>query len=311
MRARATALISALLAILSLAAAARSHNAQAEPAAVNAAGAVQVGNSKNGSAILSGALGPGDSLSGTVTISNIGSAAGDFTLSLSHLTDTPGPSGGFFSRQLDLVVSDVTAPAAPVTVYSGRLNSLNPTTLGAFAAGAARKYRFVVSWAAAAGDPTMYGSSMSVEFDWLAGDASTAPPPTSPAPAPIAPPAAPGAPPAPLTAPRLGLTMPRSQRVLKRRTVIGSATCDGPCAIVAAGSISVPGATRSYKLVTSRRTLDSPGRATLKLRLPRNAFRPLRSALKKHRRVLAPITVTATGTSGTVTNVHRKVRITG
>ena len=75
MRARATALASALLALLSVVAAVRSHNAQAEPAAVRASGDVQVANSRNGSAILSGALAPGDSIAGTVPISAASSRA--------------------------------------------------------------------------------------------------------------------------------------------------------------------------------------------------------------------------------------------
>lgn len=304
MRARATALVSALLAIFSIAAATRSHTAQAEPAAMDAAGAVQVANSKNGSAVLSGALGPGDSLSGTVTISNIGTAAGDFTLSLSHLTDTPGPAGGFFSRQLDLVVTDVTAPAAPVTIYNGRLNSLNPTSLGAFAAGAAHTYRFDVSWAPTPADPTMNGSSMSVEFDWSAGDAD-APPVNPPPPAPVVPP------PASVAPPRLGVSIAASQRVLKRRAILAAAVCDQACSVVAGGTLSLPGRAATYRLVAARKTLKTAGSAKLKLRLPRRALKPLRAALKSHRKVLAPIVVTATGASGGATRVRRRIRISG
>jgi hypothetical protein len=298
MRVRATALASAVLALLSIVAAVRSHNAQAEPATVRATGDVQVANSRNGSAILSGALGPGNSLTGSVTISNIGSAAGGFTLGLSHLTDTPGPGGGFFSRQLDLAVDDVTVPSAPVSVYHGRLNSLNPTGLGTFQPGASHTYRVIVSWPASAVDQSVYGSSMSVEFDWSAGDAETAP---------VTPPAAPPV----VTPPRLGVKAASTQKVLKRGNVQASAACDQACTIFASGSLSVPGAARSYKLVATRGSLQAAGNAKLKLRLPRSVRKPLRAALNARKKVYAPIVISATSASGGATRVQRKIRITG
>lgn len=302
MRVRATALASAALALLSIVAAARSHAAQAEPAAVRSSGDVQVANSRNGSAILSGALGPGDSIAGTVTISNIGAAAGGFTLGLSHLTDTPGPGGGFFSRQLDLAVDDVTVPSAPVAVYHGALNSLNPTSLGTFEAGASHTYRVVVSWPASSVDSSMYGSSMSVQFDWSAGDAATTP---------VTPPATPPATPPMVSPPRLSVSSATTQKVLKRGSVQASAACDQACNIVATGSLSVPGAAKRYKLVTAHGSLKAAGRAMLKLRLPRSVRKPLRAALKARRKVVAPIVISATGSSGNVTRVKRTVRITG
>jgi spore coat-associated protein N len=308
MRARATALAAAVLALSSIVAATRSHDAEARVAALAATGDVQVANSRNGSAILSGGLGPGDSLTGTVTISNIGSAPGRFSLGLSHLTDSPGQGGGFLSRQLDLSVADVTAPSAPVVLFNGRLNSLNPTALGIFAAGEAHTYRFVVSWAAGPPDPTTNGSTMSVQFDWLAADAPvTAPPPPAPAPTP---PAAPAAPPA-IEPPRLGVTVTATQRVLTRGSVQAAAACDQACTVVATGSISAPGAARSYKLAPVRRTLTRAGNAKLELRLPRTARGPLRSALKAHRNVSASILISATGSTGKASRVRRKIRIVG
>jgi hypothetical protein len=305
MRAGATAFASAALALFSIVAAAHSHDAQAQVAAVSASGDVHVANSRNGSAILSGGLGPGDSLTGTVTISNIGSGAGDFVLGLSHLIDAPGPGGGFFSRQLDLAVDDVTVPSAPVAVYQGRLNSLNPTALGTFAPGAAHTYRFAVTWAPSAADPTMYGSSMSVEFDWSASDTVTTPVVPPPAPPPASPVTTTVAP------PRLSVSIRRTQQVLKSGSLQASAACDEACTIVATGSVSVPGAARAYKLVPARGSLTAAGKAKLRLRLPKTARKPLRSALKARRKLFAPIVIQATGSSGKGAPVKRKVRITG
>jgi spore coat-associated protein N len=301
MRARATALLTALLTLAAVVMAAHSPRAEAQAAALRTTGQATVSNSKNGTAILSGRVGPGDSLSGTVTISNIGSAAGGFTLELSHLTDTPGPGGGFFSRQLDLDVEDVTLASAPIAVFHGKLNSLNPTSLGTFATGAARTYRFTVTWPPSSSDSSMYGSSMSVEFDWLAGDAASTPPVTQPS-----------APPPPVLAPpRLGVQTAARQKVLKRGNVQAAATCDQSCTVVATGRMSVPGAAKSYKLVTARRSLPAGGKAKLKLKLPRSLRKPLRAALKAHRRVVAPITISATGASGAASRVQRKIRIIG
>lgn len=306
MRARAIAFASAALALFSIVAAARSHDARAQAAALSSSGDVKVANSRNGSAILSGALGPGDSLTGTVTISNIGSGAGDFVLGLSHLMDAPGPGGGFFSRRLDLAVDDVTVPSAPVAVYRGRLNSLNPTALGTFAPGAAHTYRFAVTWAPSAADPTMYGSSMSVEFDWSAADTVRTPvlPPPGPPPA--------GSPVTTTVAPpRVSVSIRSPQPVLKRGSVQASAACDEACTIVATGSVSVPGVAHAYKLVPARGSLMGAGKARLRLRLPRTARKPLRSALSAHRKAFARIVIQAAGPGGKGAPVKRKIRIIG
>jgi hypothetical protein len=307
MRARATVLCSALLAALAVFAAAHSRDARAQVAALGTTGSVHVANSLNGSAILSGALGPGDSLEGTVTISNVGDSKGDFSLALSHLTDTPGPGGGFFSRQLDLAVDDVTVPTSPVAVYRGRLNSLAPTALGAFASGQAHTYRFVVSWAQSAADQTMTGSSMSVEFDWSAGDSGV---PTAPTP----PPAQGSTPPvvtAPVSAPRLTLALPSRQAVMRNGGARVTASCAVDCTVVGSGSLSLPGAAKLYKLAGARRSAAAGHKVSLKLRLPSRARQPLRSALRKHRRPVVSVSIAATGKGGKTTVVKRKIRVSG
>jgi hypothetical protein len=311
MRARATVLVLALLAALSVFAAAHSRDAQAQVAAVGSTGDVEVANSANGSAILAGALGPGDSLAGTVTISNIGAQAGDFTLALSHLTDTPGPGGGFFSRQLDLAVDDVTAPTGPVAVYRGKLNSLTPTALGRFAAGGSHVYRFVVSWAAGDTDQTMAGSSMSVEFDWSTGRGTTT---TDPAPTPTPTPVSGATPPAvsaPATAPKLTLDGSSRQSVMRNGGARVTASCAVDCTVVGSGSLSVPGAAKTYKLVPARRSLPSGRKVTLKLRLPRGARGPLRAALRNHHHPAVSVSISATGANGKTTVVTRKIRVSG
>lgn len=310
MRARVTALVSGLVAVFAVVAAMHSNSARAEVAALNASGAVQVANSQNGSAILSGTLGPGNSLTGTVTISNIGTATGPFTLGLSHLTDTPGPNGGFFSHELQLTVDDVTLPTAPVAVYHGPIDALNPTSLGSFGPGAAHIYRFMVSWPAGTDDSRMYGSSMSVQFDWTATDNSQPTSPT-PTPTPSAPSSGGGSAGGSGGAPLLTLTAPSRQTVVKSGGARLSATCSTDCTVAATGSFALSGAAKSYRLVPLRHSTTAGRKLALKLALPTHAKAPLRAALRRHRKVVVTLGVLATGTGGRSMHVTRKIRVTG
>jgi hypothetical protein len=299
------ALLASLVLAVAVLAAARSQGLAAEPSATLATGAAQVANSHDGSAILGGTLGPGSELTGDVTISNVGSAEGAFSLQLSHLTDTPGSGGGFFSRQLDLAIDDVTAPASPVTIYRGKLNSLNPTQLGRFAPGAAHTYRFTVSWPSAGpADAPFYGSSMSVQFDWLA--TSDTPVTTTPTPAPPVTPSAPV-----LTPPKLTFAAPSSQRVLRQKAVLAGGSCDQACTISAKGTLSIPGASAVYKLAPASKKLTAAGTAKLKLKVSKKTLAKLRKALKARRKATATVTVTATGTGGSAQALKRKIRVRG
>lgn len=146
------------------------------PANVFSAGNLSQSNSKAGSAILTASgLRPGDSSNGTVTIANNGDLAGTFSLSKSSLGDTPGANGGTLSGKLDLLVEDVTNVAAPVTVYSGKVNAMGTISLGSFAVSASRTYKFTVTFpdggtpaSDTTGDNAYKGSSMSVQYDWTA-----------------------------------------------------------------------------------------------------------------------------------------------
>src|ERR1700754_1810172 len=55
---------------------------------VVATGDLKVGNSQSGAILTASGLVPGDSATGTVTISNTGSSSGNFSLTTSHLQDT-------------------------------------------------------------------------------------------------------------------------------------------------------------------------------------------------------------------------------
>ena len=89
--------------------------------------------------------------------------------------------------------------------------------------------------------------------------------------------------------------------------VIGAA-CNEPCAVVAGGTISVPGAARVFRLRRATRTLAAGVRARIKVRITMRTRRPLRRALTRRRRVRARVTVRATDPAGNARSVTTTVR---
>ena len=198
-RAASTALVAAL-AIAGIALATQMPGDRtARPAASvrSATGGFTMSNSKNGQAVLVAQdVGPGSSASGQTTIANNGQATGWFELSKAGLADQPGPGGGRLSDLADLVVSDITQPGAPVTVYAGKLAAMPNLPLGAFNPGEAHTYSFAVSLprnatpVAPTGDINGYQSSrLQVDYNWTGSDTDPgpAPPPPSSDPTPVPP----------------------------------------------------------------------------------------------------------------------------
>jgi spore coat-associated protein N len=146
----------------------------ANPSTTFSAGNLAQSNSKEGAAVLTATgMVPGTSTNGTVTIINSGNLAGTFTLSKAGLTDTPGANGGQLSAVLDLSIQDVTSAASPVSVYSGKVGAMGAQSLGKFAAGEARTYRFTVTFpdggtpaSPTTGDNAYKGSAMNVDYQW-------------------------------------------------------------------------------------------------------------------------------------------------
>ncbi|HEX4463430.1 MAG TPA: hypothetical protein VH042_02180 [Solirubrobacterales bacterium] len=146
----------------------------ANPSNTFSAGNLAQSNSKEGAAVLTAVkMVPGTSTNGTVVITNSGDVAGTFTLSKTSLTDTPGANGGQLSGVLNLKVEDVTKAGSPISVYSGKVGAMGAQSLGSFAAGEARTYKFTVEFpdggvpaSATTGDNAYKGSSMSVGYQW-------------------------------------------------------------------------------------------------------------------------------------------------
>ena len=140
----------------------------------NASGEVQLQNSKNGSAIFQTAgLAPGRNVTGTVQLSNSGSGPGALSLSQADLVDNPGAGLGLLSSVLQLSITDVTNPGAPVNVFSGTPATLGSRSLGSMAPGQSRTYSFTASLPVG-GTNALSGSAMSMRYVWtLTGDGSS------------------------------------------------------------------------------------------------------------------------------------------
>jgi hypothetical protein len=108
----------------------------------------------------------------------------------------------------------------------------------------------------------------------------------------------------------LRITGHRSQKALRKKAVIISATCDQTCALTASGSLSIPGASKTYRLRSVKRSLSAGKKVTLKLKLSKKVIRTAKRALRKHKRIRATIRLTAKNSAGTKTS-RKSIRITG
>jgi spore coat-associated protein N len=159
-----------------------------------ASGALGLSNSRAGAAILTApAMRPGATTTGTATIG--ASAAARLGLSARIEAETPGAGGQRLSSGLQLVVADVTKPAAPAVVYRGSPARLANAFAGTLAAQQRRTYRFTVTLPASAGDDVQ-GARLRLSFVWSAIDVTPRPtampaPPVPPRPAALPPVAVP------------------------------------------------------------------------------------------------------------------------
>ena len=101
---------------------------------------------------------PASPATGTVSITNVGDADGDFTLTASNLVDTPPDPA--FSSVLNLVILD-----GSTEVYNGALNAISTVPLGTWAAGDQHDFTFTVTFTESAGNE--FQDAMSeLDFTW-------------------------------------------------------------------------------------------------------------------------------------------------
>ncbi len=134
-------------------------SSSANPGNMTASGIMEQDNSADGAAILTVEnLLPGESGTGTVSITNVGDADGDFTLTASNLVDTPATPA--FSSTLTLTVTD-----GADSVYDGPLSEMTTVDLGTWAADDQHDFTFTVTFDAASGNEFQDASS-TVDFTW-------------------------------------------------------------------------------------------------------------------------------------------------
>ncbi len=187
----------------------------------DAQGALALANSHAGAAIFDGeGLRPGVPVNGSVTIGNTGAGRAELAVAATAESDARGVGGGDLWDALQLRVSDITDPAAPVVVYDGPLAQLGRHGLGALAVGEARTYLLTAELPATAGD-AYQGARLALGLAWTAQGASPATSTPSPTatptatPAPVAPTADPNA---TVTAGAL-VTLPAATACVKRKTL--------------------------------------------------------------------------------------------
>jgi hypothetical protein len=123
-----------------------------------AAGSVKLSSSTTSAIVSASGMEPGSSREGTIKIGNEGDVVGTVTLSASGLTGTA------LAAVIDLTIDDVTS--GTTQKWSGKLGSFTSLALGSFEAGAARTYRFTLSWPVASDAASLQGTSSSLTFNW-------------------------------------------------------------------------------------------------------------------------------------------------
>lgn len=121
-------------------------------------------NNKDGQLVIDAVrLRPGQSLTGTFTVTGTGDVAGAYTLSKGAVVDTPASPG--LSTALTLLVEDITtlpaqvlAPAATVATFSG-------VGMGTIASGATRTYRLTLAYPVGAADSQLQGDGMTLALN--------------------------------------------------------------------------------------------------------------------------------------------------
>ena len=283
-------------------------------------GELHVTNSRDGQAIFQAqGLSPGESVTGTVQLSNTGDLTGDLGFQQLDVQDQPGTNGGRLSDAVHLDVDDVTG-GSDVPVFAGQLGSFQASSLGSIAPGEARTYRFTASLpdggappSPTAGDNAYAGSALTVRYLWTAtapdpGDGGTGGGGTDGG--------GTGGGGTGGGGTGGGIVDPTvsfkviSKLLLKKGLLDVMATCDRACTVSAWAQM--PKASGARKVLrTSRRTatLTIPGKAArIRLKLSKKSKRQLQAVLRKKKKVALTVTLSVGATNGgTPKNYTKKV----
>jgi hypothetical protein len=261
---------------------------------LSADGPITLASNRAGVALLQAdRMRPGDRVTGVISLTNTGDAAGALALAAQGVHDRPGVNRGRLSSVLRLGVQDLTSGKAAPEMTLGRAV---PVALGRLGAHERRSYRVTATFPNTgipatpfSGDNAAQGSSVEVTLQWVL--TAVAPPASTPA--------APAAP-APSRAILLRLRIPR-QRVIRPRGLNGYAECEVACRVRFTARLdSAPRHGKRRRTLMARRVLRGERRwHALRAGRERRVFLRLRPrALKRlkrqlHRRGRVAITVVA------------------
>lgn len=86
-------------------------------------------------------------------------------------------------------------------------------------------------------------------------------------------------------------------------------TCDEPCTVTASASLSVPKASKNFKLKKVKRTLAANKRTKITLKISKRTAKAAKRALRKGKRVTATVNLIATDAAGNATKAKRKIKV--
>jgi hypothetical protein len=234
---RLAAAVVALVLAIAIAAVAAAGPREPQLGRLSADGPITLASSRAGVALLQAdRLRPGDRVTGVITLTNTGDAAGALTLLAQGVRDRPGANHGRLSSVLRIGVQDLTIGKASPEMTLGHAV---PVVLGRLGAHEARSYRVSARFpdtgipaGPVSGDNAAQGSSVEVTLQWVLTavepPASTPAAPATPAAPPAALPVTPAQ--APAHAILVRLRIP-PQRVIRPRGLKGYAECEVACEV--------------------------------------------------------------------------------
>jgi len=129
-----------------------------------AAGSLSHVNSKSAAFVVNAAdLRPGQSQSGSLTITGGGDCSAGYAISKVNVTDTPATPA--LSAALTLAIDDMTTGVA-VPEWSGTASTFSSVTIDTIASGTTRTYRFTLTYPTAKAVPALQGASMTLRLQF-------------------------------------------------------------------------------------------------------------------------------------------------
>ena len=100
-----------------------------------------------------------------------------------------------------------------------------------------------------------------------------------------------------------------TQKVLTQRAVLVAVAVNEASSVAAKGTVSVPGSSKVFRLRKASKQLAAGAKATLKLKLSKQASRSFRRALARRAQLTAKLTITAKDAAGNARSAKRSDQV--